>query len=452
MRPVVLVLAMTAACSSGGDGAVLTFDVPAGLVAASRIDLVLASDDAPIEEVFPQRKRTGTLDKEDVVYFRQRTAVDSIVGITSLFGFEVRIEPDVALVPDTTFIPFALIYNAQDVLVGVGSVNNDKGTPSAVIIKPGLQLSYTVTVTALEPDLDRHAELSPGDGYMVDCEGNLGPWRSGAVWRAASGPQIRLLLPDPEATDATDAMERPHDLDCDQSPAIPTMPGEDLANVPVHDRDCDDLRAAYNPEQIETCDGNDTDCDEKRLELIQGCQVTNFACSMPGVLVCDDLTPTHTPTQSVCAPTADCACRGTLSPDCTRCDLAFTASSFGKTPCQPSVGKLYFAPPSGTVGCTLNIVNIEGPWALTIAPERDGNYVSQLTGITSNSYWLQALYSGSAPLSLAPPLSIGAGYIMIRCPMAAPQLKIVDLGLMTSPGNSCDTSGGNLSIMDCQGG
>jgi len=49
------------------------------------------------------------------------------------------------------------------------------------------------------------------------CDGEAGSWRSGAVWKRPSGPQIRLLLPDLAADPAaTDAMLRDSDLDCDQ--------------------------------------------------------------------------------------------------------------------------------------------------------------------------------------------------------------------------------------------
>ncbi len=434
MRPVVLVLAV-AACSGGGDGAVLTFDVPDGPAGASRIELVLASASEESMTATRQRIRPGMPTEEDVVYYRQRSPVDAIVGITSLDGFEVRIEPDETLVPDETFIPFALIYDDQDALIGVGSVNDPDGVPSAVTIKPGIALSYTVTVTALAAALDADAGLAVGQGHAVDCTTNAQAWRSGAVWKGASGPQIRLLLPDLGTEPAaTDAMSRTSDLDCDQYPA--------------DHRDCDDLRTTYNVGQTETCDGNDTDCDGRRLELVEGCPITNNSlCSMTGVQACFEA-PGATTATGLCMPTAVCGCQrngGVTPADCNVCTLGWLTVPGGADPCEPSVGKLHFEECQAP-GCTIELVDREGPWELKIGPEIDGPFSSKLTGITVNYYYLRAQYVGTAPFAPTAP-SIGAAYVAIQDPtVPRPRIMPINLDLESQSRTGCTSGTGNNSM------
>lgn len=403
MRPVVLVLALTA-CSGGGDGAVLTFDAPDGPSKASRIEIVLASADEASMTEARQRMRPGMPTEEDVIYYRQRSPVDAIVGISSLAGFEVRIEPDESFVPDETFIPFALIYDEQDALIGVGSVNDADGVPSAVIIKAGMVVSYNVTVTALAAGLDNDAALTAGEGHAVDCENNEQSWRSGAVWKGASGPQIRLLLPDVGADPAaTDAMQRTSDLDCDRYSA--------------DQRDCDDLRTAYHAGQTETCDGQDTDCDGKRMELLEGCMLTNnLNCSAMGVQLCSEPSG-ETMATGVCTPTAVCGCArppggGPIPPGCNSCSLLAIPGSSGLTPCAPSVGKLHIEE-CAAAGCTIEVVDIEGPWEIKIGPQIDGPFSGKLTGITTGYYYIRANYLGTATFPIGSP-TIGAAYVGIQ--------------------------------------
>src|SRR6476620_10329404 len=90
MRPVSLVLVF-AACGGTGDGAVLSFTAPDGPIAASRIELVLASADTEAMTEAKQRMRPGMLMEEPVVYYRQRSTVDAIQDVAGLDGFEVRI-------------------------------------------------------------------------------------------------------------------------------------------------------------------------------------------------------------------------------------------------------------------------------------------------------------------------------------------------------------------------
>jgi len=435
MRSVPLVL-MLAACSGSGDGAVLTFTATDAPMGASRIELVLASSSADSITATRQRQRPGMPHEEDVVYYRQRSSVDAITGISSLAGFEVRIEPDEALVPDETFIPFALIYDAADVLIAVGTVNDEAGEPSAVMIKPGVVAAYDVTVLALAPDVDA-AGVGAGQGHAVVCDGEAGSWRSGAVWKRESGPQIRLLLPDLAADAAsTDAMLRASDLDCDEHAAA--------------DRDCDDLRTAYHASQVEACDGQDTDCDGRRFELVEGCAApTNLTCSATGVSLCSEA-PDQASVASACQPTAACGCAsagGTPPPGCMVCDLGWVAAPNGATACAPAVGKLHFDQ-CPDPGCTLDVVGVDGPWEIKIAADEVGPFAPRLSGITNGSFHLRAKYLGTAPFP-SNANSIGAAYVVAYGAGLAPMFMPISLGLADVT-NQCSPGSSGNNVMRCQ--
>jgi len=437
MRPVSLLL-MFAACGGSGDGAVLSFTAPDGPIAASRIELVLASADMEAMTETKQRIRPGVLMEEPVVYYRQRSKVDAIQDVTGVDGFEVRIEPDQTVVADETFVPFALIYDAQDALIAVGTVNDENGLPTPVIIKPGTVALYDLAVVKLAPDADA-AGIAAGEGHAVHCESSAGSWASGAVWKPAIGPQIRLLLPDVSANpDAIDAMERASDLDCDDHPA--------------EGRDCDDLRSAYHAGQTETCDGFDTDCDGRPLELITGCQsTTNAVCGAMGVSVCSEGPASGAPMPSTCLPTAACGCAaigGVTPPDCASCSLPWVTASGGIDPCDPGVGKLHFdqcvAP-----GCTLEVVGADGAWEIKIGPDEIGPFSARITGITGGYYYLRAKYLDSTPFPTAA-TSLGGAYIAVTGSQGGrATLMPINLERAENTVSQCpSTQSGNI-IMQC---
>lgn len=436
MRPVSLVLVFAACGGGGGDGAVLSFTAPEVPGAASRIEIVLASADDEAKTATRQRIKPGVLSEEEVVYFRQRSTVDAIVGVAAVDGFEVRIEPDETVVEDETFIPFALIYGDADALIAVGTVNDENGAPTSVLVRQGLVARYELAVIKLAPDADA-AGVGPGQGHAVACQTTGGSWPSGAVWKPKSGPQIRLLLPDlAEDPEATDAMLRASDLDCDEHPA--------------DGRDCDDLRSAYHGGQKETCDGDDTDCDGRRLELIEGCQVNSTAtCSAPGVSLC-----TEGPNDPVsgdlgaCRQSAACGCEfvgGTRPQGCAACALGWIGMDDAAAPCAPGVGKLHVgicpAP-----GCTVDVVGADGPWEIKIGPTEAGPFASQLTGLTTGDVYLRAKYFGTAPFP-ASSTTLGAAYIAVTPLVGRPVLMPINLELDDAVVGQCapsPTSGNNF--------
>lgn len=441
MRSLGLVVAL-AACGTG-DGAVLSFEAPDGPGAASRIEVVLASASSDSMTATQQRKRRGDLATEGVVYYRQRSSVDAILGVASVDGFELRIEPEALMVADEQMIPFALIYDSADVLIGVGTVNDDLGKPTFVTIKPGVVQSYDLSVLALAPD-DDAAGIGPGEGHAVGCESDAGSWRSGAVWKRADGPQIRLLLPDlAEDVGATDAMLRSSDLDCDAHAASDAEDAEDAD-------DCDDLRAAYHPGQTETCDGEDKDCDGRRLEVIEGCAVANSpTCGTTGIALCIEA-PDQTPVQSTCRASAACACTstagGTPSPGCAGCALGWTTATAGGTPCAPSIGKMHFEQCTTSAPCTIDLVEVIGPWEIKIAAAAIGPYSNQVIGLTNDVY-IRATYLGTTvPVPSAPTLGAANLGVTGGTQQARAAIVPVNLNLELQPVTACAPGTGSNSM------
>ncbi|MBA3455271.1 MAG: hypothetical protein H0T42_19425 [Deltaproteobacteria bacterium] len=441
MRLVSLVL-VCAACGGSGDGAVLSFTAPDGPVGASRIELVLASADSSAMTATRQRMRPRATTTEEVVYFRQRSTVDSIVGIDAIDGFEVRIEPDEDLVSDETFIPFALIYDDANALIAVGTVNDaESGAPIPVIVRPGTVASYDVTVIKLAPDSDA-AGIAVGQGHVVTCKSDSGSWPSGVVWKPASGPQIRLLFPDvTEDPMATDAMLRASDLDCDDHRA--------------DSGDCDDLRTAYHSGQTETCDGDDTDCDGRPFELIRGCQVpSGTTCVAPGVSLCAEAS-NEPPRPGTCEPSAACSCalvNGTTPVRCSACALTWVTGSSspgsgGAAPCAPSIGEVHFDQ-CDAPGCTVDVVGTDGQWEIKIGPDSIGPFSSQLTDVTTGQYYVRAKYLGTAVFPTSS-TTIGGVYMAIRGPLRAPSIMPINLELEESVLAQCAVDPTGNNVMRC---
>lgn len=359
--PILLVLGVVG-CGSP-HGAVLTVASPDGPATATRIELVLASADPQfIATIDKQRTSPAKLDEAAVIYYRQRATGGIITSIAKLDAFTVRIEPDATTAPDEAFIPFVLAYN-NDTLVGIGSVNDDAGDPTAITINDSVTVKYTVTMQALTA-ATASAAITSGQNLVVRCATNAQqPWISGIAWQGASGIQRRLLLPD-LASDplATDATSRDADLDCDQHAA-----GEE---------DCDDLRDTFFAGHRETCDGIDSNCNGSRYEVLD-CQLGGGSVCGTGVQVCDELNPGA---RGACMPDPACACAsGALG--CTRCVLDFsTTSDPGKqTPCEPAVGHLTLDGCTITP-CTVEVVGTTGDWEASVGLLETGPFLAKVVG------------------------------------------------------------------------
>lgn len=376
-------------CSSApSEGAILTFQTPAGPMTATRVEVVLAnaSTDA-ISEIDNQRRQPGSLEDDGVRYYRQRARGGEIEGAKTVTGFELRIEPDMGTSTDEQFIPFAFLYDG-DTLIGVGSVLDAAGEPTAVEIKPGVITSYDVTVTAVH-DVAADDALDAGGARTVTCfSRDQAPWKSGYAWSTPDGThELRLLLPD-VGTDAaaTDATERAADLDCDAHPADAS--------------DCDDVRGAYFNGAAESCDGLDTNCDGQRY-MATGCTQTAVACNVAGgqngVQICDD----NAGTVSACTPTAGCACNSIGgNGSCARCAVVFTGATASKAACSPSVGKLHLeaCPPNG---CTVEVAGATNGWRGYVGLTETGAFSTRITGAPGYLY-LEAKRGGTIMQTQAP--------------------------------------------------
>lgn len=337
------------------DGAILTFDAPGGPDGAARVQIVLASANAEtIGTGIRQRMQPGTLSEEDVVYYRQRAHGGIVESVETLDGFQVRIEPELDAAPDEQFIPFALVYDAAGALIAVGAVEDPDGNPMPVAIRDNVRIEYTMTVTAVTTPGEREP-LVANQGLVVGClDDRAEVWTSGVAWRPDTGPQLRLLLADlATAAEATDATTRDADLDCDDFDAA--------------DDDCDDLRDAYHPGQSETCDGLDTDCDGRQME-VQQCALPS-SCGGMGVSLCTDTGANAVATQ--CQPDPTCVCLDSQGNDCARCIIDTRLGSVGATTraaCAPAIGKLHIDQYCQGA-CTVEVVDVEGAEAMIAAAE-----------------------------------------------------------------------------------
>jgi hypothetical protein len=344
------------------DGAILTFEAPGGPETAARIQIVLASANAEtIGTGIRQRMQPGVLAEEDVVYYRQRAKGGVVESVETLDGFAVRIEPEIDAASDEKFIPFALIYDDADVLIGVGAVEDPDGNPMAVEIREDIRIEYAMTITPVTPP-GASEPLVANQGLVVGClDDHAEVWTSGVAWRPDTGPQLRLLLADLAAdASATDATERDADLDCDDYDAA--------------ENDCDDLRDAYHPGQSETCDGLDTDCDGRRME-VQQCSLPN-SCGGMGVSLCTDMGANAVTTE--CQPDPTCACLDAGN-NCARCIIETRVPSVGATnraACAPAIGKLHIDPYCEGA-CTVEVVDVEGAEA-TISAAEMGPFMARI--------------------------------------------------------------------------
>ena len=403
-----LVMVVVGACSRD-EGAVLTFAAPEGPASAARIEIVLANADAEtIGTGIRQRTRPGVLTEEDVVYYRQRARGGALDAVATVDGFSVRIEPEIEIAPDEAFIPFAFLFDASDALIGIGAVNDADGSPMPVTITEGALAKYTLTVTAVTvPGAD--VALARDQGTVVSCRTPDAAWTSGFAWRPETGPQLRLLLGEDTATDAS---ERAADLDCDTFEA-----GRD---------DCDDLRSAYHPNQPESCDGLDTDCDGQRVELL-ACPPTIGDCGSTRVAACTDETIGQGTATSACVPDPSCVCASTQN-QCAHCTLTTRAGSGASAVCAPAIGKIHFACPANS--CTVEIVEVTGPFDVYLGVAQDGPFVKPRLMNAPGLAYLRVKSTTATPPTTGTPMS--AGKVMLAV-STEERTEVVGVDLQIDP-------------------
>jgi hypothetical protein len=408
-----------AGCGSD-DGALLTFAAPGGPGSAARIQIVLASANTEtIGTGIRQRMKPGALDEEDVVYYRQRANGGLVDTVESVDGFQMRIEPELEAAPDEQFIPFALIFDEQSALVGVGAVEDPDGNPMPVTIREDERIRYTMTVTPIsEPAADM--PLAAKQGELVGClDDRAEAWTSGVAWRPEAGPQLRLLLADVAADPgATDASDRVADLDCDDFDAATN--------------DCDDLRDAFHPGQPETCDGLDTDCDGRRME-VQACALPTDTCGGHGVSLCTDTGANAVATQ--CQPDPTCACLSGAGGSCARCiiDTRPGTSGASRAACVPAIGKLH-VDQFCEDGCQVEVVDVDGGFDVTLAAAEMGPYGARVQ--STGFVYLRSKIGGSFPAPAMTYTSVGRVFLAITNATRT-QLLDIDLEITDDLANEC---------------
>ena len=420
------VVVLVAACGME-EGSILTIRAPEGPVDVARLEIVLANADK-LETIEGQRLAPANFAGEEAVrYYRQRATAGVIEGVGAADGFSVRIEPNIAMVPEQVFVPFLVAYDAHDVVVGVGAVLDDNLEPTSITIEGGAARKYFVDMTPLSA-MDPALGMGPRESQHVVC-GEEQTWTSGVAWRPAA-TQLRLLLADrSEDRSATDASERAADLDCDGHAADET--------------DCDDLRPAFHAGRQDVCDGMDQNCDGSRT-TVQSCQ--NGTCANGGVQLCDDRTGQPI---GACLANSACACD---SGACAFCALTYRATqdSTKNAPCAPGVGKLKFFACSDGATCTIEVVSTSGPWAGYISTQPTSGFTTKLTNVIGEIY-VELKLSGTSEVVGQAAASVGSLNLAIT-QSGQTRLLPVDIQLAdAAPLAACQVIPGttNLHAMTC---
>lgn len=413
MRLAWLAWLAVAACGSE-DGAILAIRAPEGPDSVARLEIVLAVD-GRVDTVDDQRKAPRDFaGVEAVRYYRQRATAGVIEGVGRADGFTLRVEPNITMVPERTFVPFLVAYDTGDNVIGVGAVLDEQGEPASITIEGGAARKYFVDMVPLAP-MDPALGMGDRESIRVACEDGT----SGIAWRPAS-TQLRLLL---AARGEDDASDRALDLDCDGHAA--------------DESDCDDLRAFFHASRQEACDGMDQNCDGARA-TVQGC--ANATCATGGVQLCDDRTGEPI---GACQPAASCAC-GTGS--CASCALAFkpTATPMKQTPCAPAAGKMKFAGCVEGASCTIDVLSATPPWTAYLSNSPTTGFTTRVTVNTADAYI--ELKSGGDVMGQGG-ASVGTLHLMVT---QAGQSRLVSVDIQLADEQSCTAlPGSSLYAMTC---
>lgn len=399
MRLLILTV-VVAACGGSEDGAILTVSAPSGPESADRLEIVLAGAET-VATVERQRLRPGSFENASVRYYRQRASGGEVLGVSTLDGFVIRIEPNVEQAADEQFVPLLVAYRGETV-VGIGAVVDENGNPAPVEIKDGELAEYIVEMVPLTVT-DAADGLDDGEIVSVPCRGgNTAELASGYAWQPPDRAQLRLLLPDKPGSQ--DASARTIDLDCDAHAAP--------------DTDCDDLRSAFHDDQVEMCDAFDSNCDGETL-IAQPCPSAVGSCSSApeGVQLCDDRTGELL---GGCVAEPSCNCLIGSQNTCRKCVLAFGGTAGAVHTCTPAIGKIAL-PCTESEPCDVSVVPQVGPWKAFIS--KDG--MNFATGVDDASNALYIEVKSVDNMSMAtPPASIGEVYLALRYANETVQLSI----------------------------
>lgn len=355
-------------------GAHLTFDAPDGPRSAEAFNVILARPDT-IPSIRDQRTTYGGTETQTVSYFLQRTTAGATSDkVDAVDGFTVRIAPD-GSVDESELIPFVLLYDGDDRIVGIGTYRaDDTAMPSPILVVRDEIDKYTLSVERVTEvsDLD---DPAPGQLVRITCRhDDQSEYTSGLVWRPLGGGELRILMPDDGSDDASN---RDLDLDCDGKAVKP-----DNARP-----DCDDMRAKFHQGAEDVCDGLDTDCDGAQV-VASDCTSTSLSCTnpmtntpAPGVELCDDRTG-----QTLgCHANATCGCLAGTG--CTSCVAQVTPGSTSGfvRPCQPAIGVLStYGKCSENEPCDVEVASASDDWRIEIAPAGTTAFGLRAYGVTDS--------------------------------------------------------------------
>lgn len=403
-----LVLA-AGACGGSEQGALLVLDGPEGVI-SERLEVVLISTaEGAIVDISAQRVQPTDLATEPVRYYRQRAVTGAVTEVGALAGFQLRLEPNEA-VPEAALIPFLISYDDQDRINAIGAALDASGNPAPIEIIPDQLVRVEIAMQALV-ETDGASGIGVGQAMVIDCDDFT---KSGIAWQPGA-TQLRLLLPDrSQDPDATDASERALDMDCDRE-----KPGED----------CDDLRSAFHPDAVETCDGMDMDCDNRLHELV-ACNVPNGSCNEPGVAVCADVAD---PAPTTCQLSPECACALGI---CLVCDLPFEGQGT-VMPCAPVIAKDVVIADKCESGCEVEVLPRPGdPWRVEVAATTAGPFGDQV----SNLFDKVALKITGVPDLVADPGDVVGG-VFLHLRTTTGESHLLSFALQLQPQNtSCPAS------------
>jgi hypothetical protein len=401
-----------AACSSGY-GANVTFSAPKGPSGAASYEIVLATTD--LAPIIPAQRVSPTGSAEEAVtYYFQRTAIAG-GRIDQVDGFHVLVE-DVPGVSEAAYVPFALFYDDAKHLVGIGTYAID-GAPAPVVVPRARVGLYTLEVEPVAEVVDAMPVVA-SEALRVECRAGDTSFVSGIVWRAASGHEVRVMLPDPGAlaADPLDATLRPLDLDCD---------GVAVA-VAASSNDCDDTRARFHAGAADVCDGEDTNCDGARY-VVQPCHAASGCAASTGVELCAEATrETYG-----CTTDNTCACEpDSTSSTCRRCTIQAANTLAGEHLCLPAVDAMIGTQGTCSAGCTIAVVATHGGWTAQVAPTAQGPFGATAIGVTS-SYALRVTRPDTGVANPAMPVgSVDLAYVTTTGPvLASYELEAASTGI-----------------------
>jgi hypothetical protein len=424
---------LVAACDD--QGAHLTLHAAAGPVKAEAFEIVLASPDL-VPVIDNQRVSPTAFTNETVTYYLQRTTAGGIATgkIDAVDGFTVQVEPG-AGITDKAFIPFVVLYDQDEHVVGMGTFHaDDQSPPSPILVPRGKVDLYPIEVESVTEVTDRHA-VDAQQAMQVDCtRADQTTWRSGLVWRPKSGGELRLMFPDDPSSD--DATGRALDMDCDDHVVAPGDSGPD----------CDDTRERFHRGAEEVCDDEDTNCDGVPYVVVP-CTASNI-CSSPtstmGYALCDDTTGV----QASCQSDVSCLCgTGASTTGCARCLIDYAAAmTVGDiAPCQPGIGVL--AAPTfcaQQTPCNVVVVGARGGWDAEVARTPQDPFAVGASGVIG-SFALKAKRPGGPGDELPRAPSLGAVDLVIVDAGGISHLQSVDLEANGDAPVTC-TGGGPFSM------